>query len=759
MTFKVTGRIYEAESGLGIPNLIVEAFDKDTVKKDKLGQVKTNSTGTFEINYTEADFKGKFEKFEGNPDLFLIVKTADSSKVLFSTEKNIRPDATTHEHFDVPIPQAEIVHKPSKNAKEFLKILIGIAWIDGVLEPEEKEFLQGVAQQKGLTEDPEIKTLLSNNQPVKPEECYSWLQAYLGNYPDEKDFQELYEALNSLMYTEGVLDAKEKELIQTLALATAAPAGTRPSTLQRRFMSALMDSKFLANVLQMERSSIVNKGPSVTGYYARVPYQILSRLSTTARVNILAEDMADFYLTDNFAPVKQEITADNLTVIGELPQELNGIFLRNGPNPQFEPIGLHHWLDGDGMLHAVNISNGKASYRNRYIRTEGFEIEQKQGKAIWPGLLNLPRFDAPYGLMMKNTANTSTIWHAGKLLALWEAGAPYEIRLPDLETVGVHTFDGKLASTFTAHPKVDAQTGEMIVIGFAPIAPPYLEYSVVSAEGKMLRTVPIDIPAPVMMHDFAITEHYTLFLDMPLVFSPMRIMQDQLPIKFEKQNPSRIGIVHRHGDNRTIRWFNISTCMLYHVANAWEEGNEVVLIATRAPDTYLFIPQKDNGEGGDTEFEHFRLYLYRINLATGVVKEQLLNSNDTATEFPRINDDLTGRKTRYVYASRQATYMRPRLLLDGLLKYDLETGSTQVHEFGRGRFGGDSVFAPRPGATSEDDGWLLTMVWDALAKKSELLVVDARNITAPPVARIIMPQRVPYGFHGNWVSEAQMATR
>ncbi|BDI20133.1 hypothetical protein ANSO36C_59350 [Nostoc cf. commune SO-36] len=210
MTFKVTGRIYEAESGLGIPNLIVEVFDKDTVKKDKLGQVKTNSTGTFEINYTEADFKGKFEKFEGNPDLFLVVKTADSSKVLYSTEKNIRPDASTHEHFDVPISQAERVHKPSKNAKEFLKILIGIAWIDGVLEPEEKEFLQRVAQQKGLAEEPEIKSLLSNNQPVKPEECYGWLQAYLGNYPDEKDFQELYEALNSLMYTEGVLDAKKR---------------------------------------------------------------------------------------------------------------------------------------------------------------------------------------------------------------------------------------------------------------------------------------------------------------------------------------------------------------------------------------------------------------------------------------------------------------------------------------------------------------------------------------------------------------------
>lgn len=262
-----------------------------------------------------------------------------------------------------------------------------------------------------------------------------------------------------------------------------------------------------------------------------------------------------------------------------------------------------------------------------------------------------------------------------------------------------------------------------------------------------------------MMHDFAITENYTLFLDMPLTFRPMRIMLGQLPIKFEAENPSRIGILPRHGDNRTIRWFEISTSMLYHVGNAWEEGDEVVLLSTRTPDTYLFIPQEDNGEGGDTEFEHFRMYRYRINLVTGTVKEELLNNLDVATEFPRINDELTGRKTRYMYASRQATYMRPRLLLDGLIKYDLETGSSQIHEFGRGRFGGDSAFAPRPGGTAEDDGWLLTMIWDAVEKRSELWVIDAQKFTNEPVARILMPQRVPYGFHAAWISEAQMATQ
>lgn len=760
MPFKLTGRVYEAESGLGIANLVIEAFDKDLVKNDELGEAKTNSNGTFEITYTEADFKGKFEKFEGNSDLYIVVKPPDRSKILFTTEKNIRVNASANEHFDVAIPKAALLAGKEnwlKADKQLLKLLIGVAWIDGVLEPQEQEFLQRAADEKGLADDPEIQSLLST--PVQPEEFYGWLQAHLGSYPNDQDFQELYEALNSLMYSEGALDAQEKELIATLAGTKVAPAGTHQITFQRRFMSALMDNKFLSNVLQMERSSIANQAMKVSGYYTRVPYGILSRLSSTASIKVLADDMAKLYLTDNFAPVKQEITADNLEVKGELPQELAGMFLRNGPNPQFKPIGLHHWLDGDGMLHGVHISNGKASYRNRYIRTEGFLIEQAQGKSIWPGLLNLPRFDSPHGLMMKNTANTSCVWHARKLLSIWEAGAPYVVRLPDLETVGVHTFDGELASTFTAHPKVDPVTGEMIAFGFAPIAPPYLEYCVISADGKLLRTVPIDIPAPVMMHDFAITEHYTIFLDMPLTFRPMRIMLGQLPIKFETENPSCIGILPRHGDNRTIRWFNISTCMLYHVANAWEEGDEVVLIATRTPDTYLFMPQEDKGEGGDTEFEHFRLYSYRINLATGTVKEEPLDKDDVATEFPRINDDLTGRKTRYVYSSRQATYMRPRLLLDGLIKYDLETGSTQVHDFGRGRFGGDSTFAPRPNSTTEDDGWLLTFVWDAVAKHSELLVIDAKNFTAPPVARVFMPQRVPYGFHATWVSEAQMATQ
>ncbi len=178
-------------------------------------------------------------------------------------------------------------------------------------------------------------------------------------------------------------------------------------------------------------------------------------------INAIAKTTVNPFLDGNFAPVSDEITAENLQVIGQLPPELSGMFVRNGPNPQWTPIGKYHWFDGDGMLHGVRINNGKASYRDRYIQTKAWKIEQAAGKAIWSGFLEPPQMDISHG-PSKNTANTALVWHAGQLLALWEGGAPHAIKIPDLETVGEYTYDGKLVSAFTAHPKVDPLTGEMM---------------------------------------------------------------------------------------------------------------------------------------------------------------------------------------------------------------------------------------------------------------------------------------------------------
>lgn len=749
MSFQVTGRVYEAESGLGIPNLFVKAFDKDLIKDDILGEASTNNEGYFEIQYSEQTFNNQFE---GNPDLYIVVKTSDRSHVLYTNKKDYRREASTCEVFEVAIPQSTLQQqRPSIDDKQLLRLLVGVAWIDGVLEPDEKDCITQVASQKGLAGDPDIERLF--NQPVPADQCYEWLQAYLGKNPTDEKYQELYENLSTLMSSDSEVDAQEADVLKFLSHKK-----TVLQSLQQRLSKILLDSKFLAKVVldTGEGAKVYNQGVKASGYYGRLPNLILSQLCKAKSDPLLKDDMAKVYLDDNFTPTQQEVVTETLDVIGELPPDLSGMFLRNGPNPQFQPLGLYHWFDGDGMIHGVQIDNGKAIYRNRYVQTEGFSLEQRHGKAIWPGLMNLPRFDGPHGILMKNVANTSVVYHAGKVLALWEAGEPYEIELPSLETVGPYTFGGKLQSTFTAHPKIDPVTGEMMFFGCSFILPPYLQYGVVSPTGKILQTVPIDLPSPVMMHDFAITENYTIFLDLPLAFQPMRMVNGNLPVAFDWDRPSRIGILPRHGDNSSVRWFTVPPCMVIHTANAYEEGDEVVLVACRMSYCNLLMPfYNEDNRLGEIDLETLKLYRWRFNLKTGIVKEEIVD--EVASEFSRINDERIGRKMRYVYAARVAGYMKPKPLFDGAIKYDLESGTTQTHELGRGRFCGDSVFAPRPGGTAEDEGWLLTFVWDAVAKQSELLVLNAQDVEAEPIARVLISPRVPYGFHASWISAEQMS--
>lgn len=453
------------------------------------------------------------------------------------------------------------------------------------------------------------------------------------------------------------------------------------------------------------------------------------------------------YLDGNFAPVHREITSDRLEIIGELPPELSGMFLRNGPNPQYPPIGRYHWFDGDGTIHGVRINNGKASYRNRYVRTRGWQLEHEAGKAIWSGILEPPQLDNPHGAT-KNTANTALVRHAGTMLATWEGGAPHALEIPTLATSGKYTYDGKLTSSFTAHPKIDPITGEMMFFGYS-FTPPYLQYSLVSATGELLWTVPIELSTAVMMHDFAITENYTIFMDLPLTFNPERMQRGEPPLMFESNKSSRFGIVPRHGDNSNIRWFETPACYVFHTLNAYEEGDEIVLIACRMDSTKVLMSEDSTSALEDTTP---RLHQWRFNLNTGTISETRLD--DIASDFPRINENFLGRRNRYGYTARMTGDSMP--LFDGLVKYDFNTGTSQTHEFGSERYGGEAVFAPHPDGINEDDGWLMTFVYDCNSKTSELVVIDARDVASEPVARVLIPQRVPYGFHGAWIEEAEI---
>lgn len=449
------------------------------------------------------------------------------------------------------------------------------------------------------------------------------------------------------------------------------------------------------------------------------------------------------FLEGNYRPVNDELTLEDLPVEGEIPEALSGIYVRTGPNPRFPPIKNYHWFDGDGMLHAAHVQNGRVSYRNRYVRTAAFQLEEKAGQSLWPSITEPPFMGrAPKGSpSAKNAANTAMLWYNQQLLTLWEGGNPHAIQVPSLETVGETTFDGALRHALTAHPKLDPVTGELVLFGYDVIKKPYLHYSVLDKNGALKHTTTLELPRPIMMHDFAITERYSVFMDLPEVFTLRRALMGRNPLHFEPKYGSRFGILPRHGKPSDMRWFEVQNCFVFHVMAAWEEQDEVVVVGSR----YDQFPEFINGEeylGPLTGHSPQKAYLYRwrFNLATGAVKEDALD--DTTSEFPRIHPGHIGQKTRFGYS---VTSNPP-----GLFKYDLETGAIgrllrPTHRLG------EPVFVPHPAATAEDHGWVVTYAYDSAQDKSEFWVIDAQNFEAGPVARVLLPRRIPFGFHGTWV--------
>jgi carotenoid cleavage dioxygenase len=463
----------------------------------------------------------------------------------------------------------------------------------------------------------------------------------------------------------------------------------------------------------------------------------------------------DPYLRGLFAPVTDECTIEDLPIAGTLPADLEGIYVRNGSNPRFRPEGHYHWFDGDGMLHAVHFEGGRATYRNRYVRTSGLAEDAAAGRALRTGILERPRFKAKDGRPFKDTANTDVIYHAGQLLALWYlSGHPYVITLPACETLGVQTYGGALPRSMASHAKVDHRTGELLFIDYAP-APPYLAFGVVSPAGELIHHEPVDLERYFLQHDLAFTPRHTLLFQMSMRSHPKAGL-GAMKLAFDRDRPARIGVVPRFGTNADLRWFDVEPFYMYHTINAWEDDGAIVLYGCRLANPITGDPgascRSDTADVGGLNVEGV-LYRWRLDLTTGSVAEGPVD--DTITEFPRMNDRWIGGPSRYSYHPRVSPGTLFRF--DALLKYELTTGSARVHRYARGWFGGEPAFTHRDGATAEDEGYVTTFVTEEATGATELLVIDARDFEAPPVARVRIPRRVPAGFHCRWVSAGELA--
>ena len=291
----------------------------------------------------------------------------------------------------------------------------------------------------------------------------------------------------------------------------------------------------------------------------------------------------------NLAPIPMECDAPHLKVTGELPRELNGTLYRNGPNPQFDAPGAH-WFVGDGMLHAFHLENGRASYRNRWVRTPKWLAEHDAGRALFGGFgRKLP--GAPAGITDDGgVANTNIIFHGGKLLALEEGHLPTEIEPGTLNRLGYCDYKGAIKGPFTAHPKIDPVTGEMVFFGYNAAGPltPALSFGSVNAAGVVTRFDRFDAPYASMVHDFIVTENHLLFPILPITGSMERAMRGKPPYAWEPEKGAYVGVMKRNGSAKDLVWFRAESCYVFHVMNAWEEGNRIIADVMQFEEAPLF---------------------------------------------------------------------------------------------------------------------------------------------------------------------------
>lgn len=462
-------------------------------------------------------------------------------------------------------------------------------------------------------------------------------------------------------------------------------------------------------------------------------------------------------LTGALAPVSEEFVLDDLVIEGELPADLNGVYLRNGPNQRFEPNGSYHAFDGDGMLHAAHFDRGKVTYRNKWIRTDAWLEEDKAGRSLYTGIYSTRkgRDDKP----LKDTANTDVIGHAGHAVACWYlAGVPYHVDPVTLKTIGKGDYLFGPGKGFSAHPKVDEHTGELMFFDYYH-SRPHMSYGVVDAAGKATHQTLIELPGARLPHDMAITEHYSILHDLPVYNDETAFQAGRHKIRFDASLPARFGVIPRYGNGNSIRWFEFSPCFLYHVVNAWEEGDEIVMVACR------YMPARAADGGIDeqrtarqiaTLVMDARLWRYRMNLKTGAAIEECLDP-DLNVEFPGFDSARSGRKSQWSYLVDHDPAI---LRWTGLRKYNTDTGAC-VGAWTDDRdacWYSEPWFAPADNQVSEDHGYVVSFVWNDRTRKQQLQVFDAQDLSQGPVARVQIPHRIPSGFHACWMKPSQISS-
>jgi carotenoid cleavage dioxygenase-like enzyme len=448
-----------------------------------------------------------------------------------------------------------------------------------------------------------------------------------------------------------------------------------------------------------------------------------------------------FWLTGNLAPTFEEHTITELEVSGAIPPELNGLYVRNGPNPTAGWTA--HWFLGQGMVHGVALKTGRAMwYRNRFVRTPlYFNPNEPRVKPKQP-------MDRRYSL-----ANTHVIRHAGKILALEEGSFPWVIS-DELETLSPWNFEGRLRTAMTAHPRICPITGELLFFAYDAL-PPYVTYHRAAADGSLVQTEAIQAKGATMMHDWHVTRNFVVFMDLPLVYDLSLLTAESIkrgtpPIRWNEKYGARLGVMPRTGTSSDMVWYEIEPCYVFHSLNAYEDGEKMVIDVARFPNVVLDDANFPKTGFGPAEpgVEPAVLHRWTINRTTGKVSSEALD--DRPAEFPQIPQHLVGLRHRYGYMMA-TTCGSVHDFGQELYKYDLERGRSWTFRLPPGETAGEPTVAHV--GPAEDDGYVLTFIYNRKRGTSDLGIIDASDFEKGTVARIHLPCRVPDGFHGSWMPD------
>ena len=452
----------------------------------------------------------------------------------------------------------------------------------------------------------------------------------------------------------------------------------------------------------------------------------------------------NIFLRGIWEPLPFECDINDPIVIGEIPKELNGTFYRNGPNPQYVYSENYHMFEGDGMIHAITFQHGHVKYKNRWIRTEKFLAERKARKSLFGGMRDFGVQDESVKNCSRSTSNTNVIWHHNHLLALNEGSLPFDIDRNDIAKGDIYTFNQLLDRTMMAHPKIDPVNGELLFYSYFG---PDFRYFIADKNGKINYQNTLAMPFKCMMHDFAITENFSIFPLFPLTWDFQRIQRRETVFKWEPHLNTRFAIMPRFGNDSDVIWFEDQAALGFHVINAWEEADKIILEMVVMDD----IPQDVIAFADDniTYKNYFTRWIFDLSRRK-ITKERLDKIN---VEFPRIDERFTGRNNRYAYTN--GTINENALnLFDAIIRYDVNDNKKQIHHFGKGSFPLEPIFVPRSVDAKEGDGFLLSYVYREAHNRSDLVILDAQHADDEPLAIVQLPHRIPFGFHGCWVDES-----